>query len=91
MELTETIPKGLCQCGCGPALRGCSERTDIAMAVHGRPVFSAIQKAHAGEVNHSVSRASQARLTPEMWDVGAMWEQMSRGLCDVRIGQRCVI
>src|ERR1035437_7742605 len=36
-------------------------------------------------------RASQARLTPEMWDVGAMWEQMSRGLCDVRIGQRCVI
>jgi hypothetical protein len=47
--------------------------------------------AHAGEVNQSVSRASQARLTPGMWDVGAMWEQMSRGLCDVRIGQRCVI
>src|ERR1035437_5162170 len=76
----------------GPVpVRGRSERTEIAMAVHGRPVFSAIQKAHAGEVNHSVSRASQARSTPEMRDGGAMWEQMSRGLCDVRIGQRCVI
>jgi hypothetical protein len=40
MELTETIPKGLCHVAVN--------RTDIAMAVHDRPVFSAIQKAHVG-------------------------------------------